>query len=591
MFNIKIFEELNYKLLYIKELNNFLVIKDDLNIKSLNENISEENLLDLINTISPQDLNKFKKILNTRKNNINLYDIDTNYLHYSLCLHPSRKCNLSCKYCFAKDNDKLPKKGLDINTAKDALDFLIYKLGPNAGKYYVDLSGSGEPLLSFDFIVEMEKYCQIKSSETGKEIKIMFPTNALLLDKDKAKYFLEKSNILLGVSIDGNFNQNSNRILKDGSSSYNLVAKNIDLVQDRPIGLAVTITHQNEDVDELFNHLYYRFPNTDAISMQVVRDFSLTSETSFYKINIDNLIKGYRRLCENLIFQMNQNNFDYIFTLLRGVDTFGTYILRALNRGKLNRFRCGAGKNRIAVDEKGNIFTCTVVSGEDRFLIGNIYSGIALEKQLPHTKVNVDSVDSCKDCWASYICSGECPAASYLTDGTFYNPNTQICNFRKKLIKLSIAFIEKLKLEYPHFYDELINFSTTKSFFESYTNSGYWAINYYLKHNFTDITFNQITDNLQTSNRGIKPNDLKEFIIKYIPNYRAFELDDSKYYKTLKFPIIAYLNKINYPYYEYVIILGITDNYLKILTPNISTPYMISIDIFLNNMSSIIFSN
>ncbi len=59
---------------------------------------------------------------------------------YTLCLHPSRKCNFACKYCFGKDLF-LPKEDIDIKIAKKAIDFLVFNLGNNAEKYVVDLAG------------------------------------------------------------------------------------------------------------------------------------------------------------------------------------------------------------------------------------------------------------------------------------------------------------------------------------------------------------------------------------------------------------------------------------------------------------------
>ena len=152
-------------------------------------------------------------------------DISTlkkNYPVYTLCMHPSRTCNLVCKYCFANDSKEyLSKKGIDIKMAKKAIDFLVDNYGNNANKYQIDIAGSGEPLLKFDFIKQLDEYCLAKSSEVGKEIKIMFPTNATLLNEEMLEYLNKSSTILLGISLDGNEEQSANRLLKNGENAFN----------------------------------------------------------------------------------------------------------------------------------------------------------------------------------------------------------------------------------------------------------------------------------------------------------------------------------------------------------------------------------
>ena len=67
----------------------------------------------------------------------------------ALCLHICHDCNLSCKYCFAKDGTYNTEKDyMSFSVGKAAIDFLIGNSG-NIKNLEVDFFG-GEPLLNFD---------------------------------------------------------------------------------------------------------------------------------------------------------------------------------------------------------------------------------------------------------------------------------------------------------------------------------------------------------------------------------------------------------------------------------------------------------
>lgn len=560
MFRIFIFKDKkNRNILYAKELNNCISLLDN-GLEEGIYDITQEEFLDIIRNNCHEEYYKFKKIIESRDINLLKHD-GSKYVHYSICLHPTRECNLACKYCFANKQDYLPDKGLDIGMAKKAIDYLIYDVGKSASRYTVDLSGSGEPLLAFNLIKEIEDYCEEKRNELGKDIKIMFPTNATLMDKDKAKYFDNKPNILLGISLDGNKNLNSNRVFKDKTETYEKVEKVINTL-NRNVGLAVTITHNNESVDEIFDHLY-KFKNVDAISMQIVRDYCENSEGLGYKIDSKNLIYHYKLLVGKLEEHLNIQDYNYLFTLLRGVDTFGTYIVRVATKGILNRYRCGGGKNRFTIDNEGNLYTCAVVTGDEYFKIGNIYNGIDIKRQRRHLKINTNTSRHCKECWCSYVCSGECPVVGYLANGDIYEPDKFLCNIRRELIKISIEFVQNLKDNNKEAYNELVEFSKGKSNYEL-SDSGIWAINKYLKSRGIHVDYSDLCLSIPRSNKGVSPLEMTKFIKKYKSEFDAIIIDNLEEIKNIKFPAI--MCNIKGSIYRYSIIEEVESGYLKLKT-------------------------
>ncbi|XMB71869.1 4Fe-4S cluster-binding domain-containing protein [Mycoplasmatota bacterium WC30] len=115
-----------------------------------------------------------------------------------ISLHASSKCNMKCKYCFMQSR---PDVNITIDEAKDFIDFIISEF-PNAEKFIVDPTGSGEPLLRMDFILKLSKYCHSKSNEVCKEVLPMLVTNGTLLSNDNI-HKLQSAVYMFSVSIGG----------------------------------------------------------------------------------------------------------------------------------------------------------------------------------------------------------------------------------------------------------------------------------------------------------------------------------------------------------------------------------------------------
>ena len=117
----------------------------------------------------------------------------------TFCINISNACNLKCDYCFNQNKNGTSLKFEDI---KDYLD-LCFESFPNKDKYFIDLSGKGEPLLFLSLIFKIKEYCDTISNKLQREVLVSFVTNGVLLTKKLANSLQDKG-ILFGVSIDGN---------------------------------------------------------------------------------------------------------------------------------------------------------------------------------------------------------------------------------------------------------------------------------------------------------------------------------------------------------------------------------------------------
>ena len=135
---------------------------------------------------------------------------------------------MACTYCFKKDRDDT---NLTFDESKRFIDMIIDEY-PTAGKYIVDPTGSGEPLLNKYLLLQIGEYCKDKSNELKREALPMIVTNGTLLDKTTVQE-LRDAGILFGVSLDGDKASND-FYRKDfsGNSVYKKVIKNIKNIKD-----------------------------------------------------------------------------------------------------------------------------------------------------------------------------------------------------------------------------------------------------------------------------------------------------------------------------------------------------------------------
>ncbi len=588
---LKLLKGFDISVLYICDINNYIYLPNDsiINELDIDKDIPEEEFLNFIKLNFPEKLDEFIKILNCKKYVDEQEKTEVN--EYTICIHPSRKCNLKCKYCFG-DEDYLPCDEISLETAIKAINYIVLNYGANGSIYTVDLSGSGEPLLRIDFIKKLDEYCDILRNKTGKQILIKFATNATLVSDEIADYLHNSKCLIYGVSIDGNKKQNLNRQYKSGKPIYNALIKGIDKLNNDLLGLAVTITHQNEEVDEIYSNLYSL--GASAISMHFVRDYT-DSDTSLYKIDIDNLLFHYNKLFNLIINNIKAGNNEYIMPLIRGDDYFGVLIKKTFFKGNIPKFRCPAGRSKFAVNQKGELFACSVMNGNRNFYVGNIYDGIDEEKQAKFRNSNIEMSEKCKKCWCRNICAGECMAISYLKSKTLYEPDDFLCRIKNLLIPKAITFVEYLRVNYEESYTLIKNFILSSVTY-SHSDSATWAVLKFLQNKSYDVTFLEVTHSLSKKNiiennsfdKGIHPQYVEKYLSNYDRNICAVCIDKLDSLEKLEqFPVIAYLNKLKSPFYQYLFIEKIEKNYIYFKTVKNDTLKSMNIQDFLDKCSNI----
>jgi uncharacterized protein len=352
-----------------------------------------------------------------------------------ISLHISSKCNMNCKYCFMKD-----RKDNNL-TFKDSIKFIdmIIDEYPNAGKYIVDPTGSGEPLLKLDHLCKIGDYCKQKSDELKREVLPMIVTNGLLLT-EKTLEKLRKSGILFGVSLDGD--KKTNEIYRYDyleNGTYKRVISNIENIKDKSLmGVALTITDKNMDLVSNLKHLIKYFP---TVSMKPVR--AINSNMGINKSNIEKIKNSYTELYKFVLKQTEKGNLEYLSAILNGDDYFGKFLLRSILGMKVTT-RCDAGIGRFSLAPDGLIYACPGAIDIPELVVGTLNKGIDKEKRefLWNTLVNREK---CQDCYARFVCGGECFVNAYYSTKSIIEKDDIMCELKRHLFKLSLMFNDYLK--------------------------------------------------------------------------------------------------------------------------------------------------
>lgn len=369
------------------------------------------------------------------------------YNDYYLKLVQSTRCNLRCSYCFARKDKTYD---MSVETAKKAILFFLDKFVPDEKRrYIIDLTGSGEPLLRLDFILEVNEFVLELKKERGINIFCQLATNGMLLTKETGA-LLKKNCILFGVSLDGpkDVSEKNRTGLK-----YDVVSKNINDLENKDFfGLAATYSANNHDFIKIFKTLHAF--NPEVVGMKPVR-LKETDSNSINLNNIEEIKDSYDRFAKWLYKQITGGREDIFTALIKSEDYFARFLKTTLRPFRVY-YRCSAGVSSFAVDGKENIIICPAFVGNKDGIIGNLTDGIAPAKKRKLERLYADKISFCKNCWARYTCAGECFAVGYENSGKIQKPAAAMCELKKYLIQLSVWFWTCLRFEHPDLYKSCI---------------------------------------------------------------------------------------------------------------------------------------
>lgn len=379
------------------------------------------------------------------KNNYGKVEDFVDFPLQSLALHLVHDCNLRCTYCYGEGGSYGgERKAMTEEVAFKAIDFLLNHSG-ELPTVNITLFG-GEPLLNMPLIRKIVEYSRKKEQETGKEITLGTTTNATLLDKETRQY-LNDNNITVGISIDGPKDiHDSCRINVNGHGSYDQMIDNTkNLISERKgrVTARITLTRncmQMDQIMQFIEEMGFRKVNIAFVSGED------NSPITIKKSDFEIIAKEYEKIADRMVDALKHDKPFYN-------NIFYSH-LRQLNDKSPMLYNCGAGRKYLAVDPNGNLFICHRFVGKEDYNVGTVFTEIRKEKIKEVAYAYVDHKETCKTCWARYLCAGGCFYNSYEKGKNLLAAPDTYCDLYKKQYEIVIELYSRINAIAPHFIED-----------------------------------------------------------------------------------------------------------------------------------------
>lgn len=326
----------------------------------------------------------------------------------SLMIKPaSSMCNLSCEYCFYKDvsehREHLGFGKMDMETAeiliRKSLDFA-------SGESAAFAFQGGEPTLAgldfFKFFVDTVNRLNTKKSRIFYSIQ----TNGTLIDGKWAEFFAE-NNFLVGLSLDGSYEDNKFRKKPSGENSYYKITSAAEILKRHhaDFNILTVLTgycaENGEKIYKFFRSKGYKYLQF----IPCLRPFDSDEQSELYMTAdqyADFLIKVF-----NLYVK------DYVRHNYISIRQFDNWVRSYLRQPTEQCGIMGHCTHQFVSEANGNIYPCDFYC-TDEYLLGNIKTDDFFSMANSDTARNFirDSLkvpERCKKCNVYGICrAGGC---------------------------------------------------------------------------------------------------------------------------------------------------------------------------------------
>lgn len=414
----------------------------------------------------------------------------------------TEKCNFNCKYCFYRDNRS--KSDLKFDDVKKTLDILFMSSKFNMISFF-----GGEPLLRYDLIKKIVKYC---SQSSSRKMKYSITTNISLLDQEKIDFFKEY-NFKLLVSIDGGEEtQNQSRKMANEGPTFDSIKKKLPLLASYPIKTRANMVVTENSLSKLYNN--YKFLK-DSGFKEILVSYENEEFVTAQKNKVDIFFKQFDKV-------VNDSINSYRSKILINICQLDVNIKSYLNYKDRIAFPDPVCSS-VTLDADGSLLPCVGISSNPsekrlKFNVSNLMSLVSQRNRLFNRVNSTYSKlrEKCKSCEFATICEGFCLVfAKYAKQSTnveqLWDRN---CYFMIKTFESSFKLFLTLTLEsndlfmnkyglnkrekqsiLPYKDIKFLNFNdnTFKKLLKSSSNKSNKY--YFLKFLKNDINLNKINEN------------------------------------------------------------------------------------------------
>ena len=342
-----------------------------------------------------------------------------NHYKEQLILQVTQRCNLRCEYCVYSEkgdyhNRKHSNNDMSVELAEKAIDMYI-DTSDEAPDRVISFYG-GEPLLRIELIRHCVVYAKKKC--LGKKLRFAMTTNGTLLTLETAR-FLAENNFEVLISLDGSKEEhNEYRKFANGEGSFDTIMNNLrairnelpDFFKSISFNTVLNPKHNYENIKEYFQ-------NDDIVADAALMHTLVEENDSSSNINFQKEFTRSREYDHFLLLLHMLDNYSFK-SLNKFVKLRKIMILRKNEQlqtggymGKVNHPSgpCIPGGRRIFVNVKGDIYPCEKVSENcEQERIGNIVTGLDIEKINNLLNIGKLTAEACKNCWAFQHCNMCC---------------------------------------------------------------------------------------------------------------------------------------------------------------------------------------
>ena len=321
----------------------------------------------------------------------------------SIMLKPaSSACNMRCKYCFyhdvASERDIASFGAMSEDVACAVIDS-AFELA-DGGSVYFAFQG-GEPLLRgkdfFRFFFD-----RVNNSKGKSAVSLSMQTNGTLIDEEWAQLF-KQNDVLVGLSLDGDRNDNSFRMYADFSPAFNDIMRAAELLKGAGVDFNILSVVTGRLADNI-ERVYAFFKKCGFKFLQFIpclRPFA-GAEGELYMTQAQ-----YARF---LITLFNL----YVKDFMRGeyvsIRRFDNWVRLYLGE---RCEECGVGgfcSHQFVVEGNGNVYPCDFYCLDD-LLLGNItqksFSEMARSKKAEDfIRSSLFMPQKCRTCPYFFLCRG-----------------------------------------------------------------------------------------------------------------------------------------------------------------------------------------
>lgn len=316
----------------------------------------------------------------------------------------SQRCNLTCPYCYVNkghfDYSEVPIPRMPMERAETVVEH-IHDHFPGLGIYGYHFYG-GEPLLNFKAIKAIVESAEAKAEATGTETDYHITTNGTLLTPEIAD-FMDEHRFTVYYSIDSDAETHDElRKYINGKGSYDDVARNIQLLVDRPgvhlIGSSVV--REANSLTEAIGKLAEtgaRQCKAERVRLKDDDPLALVGDA------FSDYLEDIRELADHYI--------DHIAAAKKPLDYRLTSKILQLLTHKRRDFFCPAGERMFGVSSNGELYPCALHVGRPQSVLGSVERGPDPDKVSAfRQKFSADGQEVCRSCWNRTLCGGGCSA-------------------------------------------------------------------------------------------------------------------------------------------------------------------------------------